>query len=162
MWMNLSQTCFFFEAHEKFHGQEHVQDDVLLGRPSTVHTDAMLKILSRLSIRAIAEEVGIDEMTQARIPSRRSEFKPSRPFFTISPVSLVEERPERSSSWTASQPSRNLMSFENIEPNPLYHNRKPLAIYRDHRSRGFFLASLSLRLTAKGLNQSKKHKYCSK
>jgi len=59
----MPQTCVF-EAHEKFHGgQEHVQDDELLGRPSTSHTDAMLKILSRLSIRAIAEEVGIDKMT---------------------------------------------------------------------------------------------------
>jgi len=51
---SMSQTCVF-EAHEKFlGGQEHVQDDELLGRPSTSHTDAMLKILSRLSIRAIA------------------------------------------------------------------------------------------------------------
>ena len=59
----MSQTCVF-ESHVKFYGgQEHVQDDELLGRPSTSHTDAMLKILSRLSIRAIAEEVGIDKMT---------------------------------------------------------------------------------------------------
>ena len=94
----MPQTCVS-ESLEKFHGgQEH---DELLGRPQRSHTDAMLKILSRLSIRAIAEEVGIGEMTQARIPSRRSEFKPSRPFFTIAPVSLFEERPERSSSWTA-------------------------------------------------------------
>ena len=60
---SMSQTCVF-EAHEKFHGgQELVQDDELLDRPSTSHTDAMLKILRRLSIRPIAEEVGIDKMT---------------------------------------------------------------------------------------------------
>jgi len=60
---SMSQTCVL-EAYEKFHGgQEHVQDDELLGRPSTSHTDAMLKVLSRLSIQAIAEEVGIDKMT---------------------------------------------------------------------------------------------------
>jgi len=59
----MSQTCVF-EAHEKFHGgQELVQDDELLDRPSTSHTDATLKSLSQLSIRAIAEEVGIDKMT---------------------------------------------------------------------------------------------------
>jgi len=56
---SMSQTCVF-ESHEKFHGgQEHVQDDECLGRPSTSHTDAMLNILCRLSIRVNAEEVGI-------------------------------------------------------------------------------------------------------
>jgi len=59
----MSQTCES-EPHEKFHGgQEHVQDDEHLGRPSTSQTDAMLKILRRLSIRAIVEEVGIDKVT---------------------------------------------------------------------------------------------------
>ena len=39
----MSQTCVS-ESHEKFYGsQEHVQDDELLGRPSTSQTDAMLK-----------------------------------------------------------------------------------------------------------------------
>ena len=70
----MSQTCVF-ESHEKFHGgQGHVQDDELLGRPSTSHTDAMLKILRRLSIRAIAEEVGIDKMTVR--PGLRSFVQP--------------------------------------------------------------------------------------
>jgi len=59
----MSQTCVF-ESHVKFYGgQEHVQDDELLGRPSTSQTDEMLKILRRLSIRVIDEEVGIDKIT---------------------------------------------------------------------------------------------------
>ena len=59
----MSQT-YVFESHVKFYGgQERVQDDELLDRSSTSQTDAMLKILRRLSIRAIAEEVGIDKMT---------------------------------------------------------------------------------------------------
>jgi len=50
----MSQTCVF-ESHEKFHeGQEHVQNDERLGHSSTSHADAMLKILRRISIRAIA------------------------------------------------------------------------------------------------------------
>ena len=57
---SMSETCVL-ESHERFHGgQEHAKDDERLGRPLTSHTDALLKILRRLSI---AQEVGIDKMT---------------------------------------------------------------------------------------------------